>query len=91
MTDTTALNCDSAVIPTPGLECCSVSACIFADLSGAAPKYALDGLYGALALLLGINSYNERKALVAVISRKQTTSSATASSSSQGSETNSQL
>eukprot|EP00775_Hariotina_reticulata_P012765 gene12765-12894_t len=57
---------------------------VMQDVSGAAPNYGLDGLYGALALLLGVNSFHERKALVAVISSKQSMPSRTADSRGQG-------
>lgn len=45
--------------------------CLLSDLATPEPKYALDVLYSVLGLLLGINTYNERKALKGVVSRQQ--------------------
>jgi hypothetical protein len=42
-----------------------------ADLTSADPKYALDGLYAVLGLLLGVNTLNERRALAQVLQDKQ--------------------
>jgi hypothetical protein len=41
------------------------------DLTTADPKYALDGLYAVLGLLLGVNTLNERRALAQVLQDKQ--------------------
>jgi hypothetical protein len=42
-----------------------------ADVTTADPKYALDGLYAVLGLLLGVNALNERRALTQVLQDKQ--------------------
>jgi hypothetical protein len=44
--------------PTTRLRCCCP------DLLGDSPSPGLDALYGALAAILGLNIYNERKVLV---------------------------
>jgi len=56
--------------------------CPPADVVGPAPKYALDGLYAMLAVLLGVNTYNERQALDSIIRTKQRAQAADGSSSS---------
>lgn len=48
-----------------------VSVCLYADLSTSDPQYALDGLYGVLGLLLGINAYIEKKALGRAVDKQQ--------------------
>lgn len=44
---------------------------LVADLSTPDPRYGLDGLYTVLGLLLGINAYNERSALMQVLQQRQ--------------------
>jgi membrane protease subunit (stomatin/prohibitin family) len=42
-----------------------------ADLATASPSLPLDGLYGVLGLLLGVNAANERSALTQVLQQRQ--------------------
>jgi hypothetical protein len=42
-----------------------------ADVTTPAPSYGLDGLYGVLGLLLGVNALNERTALSQVLAQRQ--------------------
>ncbi|WIA09961.1 hypothetical protein OEZ85_010173 [Tetradesmus obliquus] len=44
---------------------------VLQDVATADPKFALDGLYAALGLLLGVNALNERRALNQVLADKQ--------------------
>uniref|UniRef100_A0A383V571 Uncharacterized protein n=1 Tax=Tetradesmus obliquus TaxID=3088 RepID=A0A383V571_TETOB len=44
---------------------------VLQDVTTADPKFALDGLYAALGLLLGVNALNERRALSQVLQDKQ--------------------
>jgi hypothetical protein len=62
------------ILNAPAL--CYSSACAFAavalaDMTTPDPKYALDGLYTVLGLLLGVNAFNERRALTQVLQEKQ--------------------
>jgi hypothetical protein len=43
------------------------SALVCPDLLSQEPSLALDGLYGVLGLLLGINAWNEKSALATVL------------------------
>jgi hypothetical protein len=44
---------------------------LFADVTTPDPKYAMDGMYAVLGLLLGLNAINERRALAQVLQDKE--------------------
>lgn len=50
---------------------CLVAFVFFADFSTPDPQLGLDGLYVVLGLLLGVNAYNERAALLRVLKERQ--------------------
>jgi len=56
-----------------------------ADMSTSDPSLGLDGLYTVLGLLLGVNAYNERSALMKILEHRQQQAADEASSSSNNS------
>lgn len=72
--------------PTLALLPLCAAAC-HADLCTAQPKLALDGLYGVLAGLLGVNAFNERRVLLELLQQQRQAAADASTSSKDGGTT----